>query len=1046
MSLIVRDYNPNDKEDAERVAAMFNDFDSAWPGGFTRGVPETADRIRERMLRMRRLAVLVADWDGELVGYCDLEAQEGQKEFAYVDLLGARARVHGKGVGKMLLREIIRRATALGYRQVTLHTWAGNTKAVPLYKKTGFHWVPETNVYMRNFIPTALTIPAGQVFFAQRDWYECHERELVVAPDDVTWKGMKVYPYRFHDGDDFLHLYFGLQGERLTGIETPDYALACIIPVEDAAAGETIPITWEMTPADGKPLEVALLTEADDGLEIGVQERLMVTRPLTLTRDLHISADAVPRPWGHPAHRVRSTLLVNGIPIVLETGVQVVRPIEIEYAGQGLFPGRSERIEVRLRSNLDRVISGTLAFDSHPAIVCEPAVQEFTLEPRLMTQCEFTIMAREAGVFPLTLRYAAGTVRGSRPVALRAFVGQEALASLDPVYDEQATLESPSLNVTINMREGKLQLHHPTRRQHLIDQGLAELGPPFVDGRLRPPLYDVRADFAPAGTKLTLTAPSQEIPGLTVERTVALLAGDVVRVDYRVVNTTDGALPAQIRLRTWPAQQGWMTVPTREGLLREPLKGWGEYPHGEVDMIAPGTTLAEGWMALEDEGLFSGMIWQPGPREDLSWSRMPNLTWDLGELGAHSSHTLPPLYLVAGSGDWRTVRDWWRRLIQPSGVHEENPPKPIRVLEVRCEPSPALLRSDVEETEIRLLNRRGKPLTGTLTLTSAKFHATPAEFTVPDTDRDRPFAAPIRIASPQAPTAGFLEAKIDSGPLTEKLRVPLVRLGSQGDMRVTEGENETLVVKNGLLTLRAAPRFLGSLYALERDGVNHLLSAYPEPRPFVFTNPWYGGIHPFLGWMGNPKLTRETFTGGPTERIGERSIRWQGVRAVCEPKHKDLRWLKLEVEYLTTPGSNVIALLSRWTNLSNARVHSPGDTGMAVWPQVGGTREHTVTHWQRHEEARTRRRTEFSAEGVSEKRVAVENSQTGDLLALVASGRRGYTYYEDFGAEGTHLMALTPLEFAPGEIKETLFWLVMSQDREQLDAYKEALSAIERLP
>jgi ribosomal protein S18 acetylase RimI-like enzyme len=1047
MALIVRDYDPNDSLDAERVAAMFNDFDSAWPGGFTRGAPETPEGIRQRMARLRRLAILVADWDGELVGYCDLEAQEGQKEFAYVDLLGARASVHGKGVGKMLLREIVRRATDLGYRQVTLHTWAGNTKAVPLYKKIGFHWEPETTVYMRNFMPTALTIAAGRQFFAGRDWYECHVRDIVIAPDDVTWKGMKVYPYRFRDGDRFLNLYFGAQGERLTGIETPEYSLACIIPVEDAPAGETAPITWEIAPGDGKPLEVALLTEADPGLEIAVQERFTVTAPMTLTRELRIAPDARPRPWREPAHRVRSTLLVNGTPVVLETGVKVVYPIDIEYDGQGLFPGRPERIEVRLRSNVDRPLSGQLALEAHPAIGCEPATQAFTLEPRLMTQCAFTITGREAGVFPLALRYEAGAVRGGRPVTFRVFAGQEALASIDPVHDETAVLESPSLRLTVAMRWGNLNLHHPTRGGHLLNQQIAELGPPFVDGRLRAPLYSVRIAAAPSGPRLVLTAPSQEMPGLTVERAVSLLAGDAVRVDYRILNTTDEALPAQLRVRTGPSQQGWLVAPTRDGLLREPLKGWGEYPQGETDVLALGATLAESWMACEDEGLFSGMLWHPGPQEDLRWSRLPNLLWDLGILPPHSSRELSPLYLVAGSGDWRQVRGWWRRLIQPSGtVHEEATPKPARVLEVRCEPSPALLRHDVEETSIALFSRRGKALTGALTLSGTAFTAQPAEFTLPATDRDRPFAAPMRIVSPAAPEAGFLEARVETGPLTERFRLPVVRLGAEGDVRLSEGDNGAFSVDNGLLTLRVAPRFLGSLYALERDGVNHLLSAYPESRPFVFTNPWYGGVHPFIGWMGDPRLTRETFTGGPAERVGERGLRWTGVRAVCEPQHKDLRWLRLEVEYLTTPGSNVVALVSRWTNRSSARMHSPGDLGMAAWPQIGGTREHTLLHWQRHEEARTRRRSDFSAEGVSEKGVAVENAQTGDMLILVATGRRSYAYYEDFGAEGAHLMALLPLTFAPGETKETLFWLALCRDREQLAAYRQALSSLERLP
>ena len=38
-------------------------------------------------------------------------------------------------------------------------------------------------------------------------------------------------------------------------------------------------------------------------------------------------------------------------------------------------------------------------------------------------------------------------------------------------------------------------------------------------------------------------------------------------------------------------------VPTHEGLLREPLRGGGNYPQGEIDVLATDARLAESWMA-----------------------------------------------------------------------------------------------------------------------------------------------------------------------------------------------------------------------------------------------------------------------------------------------------------------------------------------------------------------------------------------------------------------------------------------------------------------
>ena len=49
-----------------------------------------------------------------------------------------------------------------------LDTWPGNIKAVPLYKKTGYFWVPETDVHMENYVPLLLRLPVLATIYEQR--------------------------------------------------------------------------------------------------------------------------------------------------------------------------------------------------------------------------------------------------------------------------------------------------------------------------------------------------------------------------------------------------------------------------------------------------------------------------------------------------------------------------------------------------------------------------------------------------------------------------------------------------------------------------------------------------------------------------------------------------------------------------------------------------------------------------------------------------------------------------------------------------------------
>ena len=108
------------------------------------------------------------------------------------------------------------------------------------------------------------------------------------------------------------------------------------------------------------------------------------------------------------------------------------------------------------------------------------------------------------------------------------------------------------------------------------------------------------------------------------------------------------------------------------------------------------------------------------------------------------------------------MRAWWRRLIVRGETEEEAKPEPLRVLEVRTEPSPALLQSDQADVSISVLNRRGRSLTGTLTLTGDEFRAEPAEFALDAVDRDRPFTAAVNVKAPNAPSAGLLQAVLNA--------------------------------------------------------------------------------------------------------------------------------------------------------------------------------------------------------------------------------------------------------------------------------------------
>jgi len=105
------------------------------------GAPEPDDlRDRRKNLRQTRLPHLVATWRGEVVGYA--YAVLFRKRPAYRYTAKHSIYVHhdhlGRGVGRLLLQELIDACAAAGFRQMIGYIDADNAPSLRLDEKFGF--------------------------------------------------------------------------------------------------------------------------------------------------------------------------------------------------------------------------------------------------------------------------------------------------------------------------------------------------------------------------------------------------------------------------------------------------------------------------------------------------------------------------------------------------------------------------------------------------------------------------------------------------------------------------------------------------------------------------------------------------------------------------------------------------------------------------------------------------------------------------------------------------------------------------------------------
>ncbi|NJN81320.1 MAG: GNAT family N-acetyltransferase [Caldilineaceae bacterium] len=169
----IRPYAPVDNAG---LAVMWNESDDRWPGTFNGGVPMTEARVAEWMERevsLMRLVVQEKTTDA-IVGYGSLWEEKTRPDTCYVDLLNVHPGHQGRSLARRMLTDMVDWATEQGYDRMTIGTWSANLYAMPLYKKVGYFWVPDTQVFMESFVPAIRRLAIAQPFFAKHDWYRTY--------------------------------------------------------------------------------------------------------------------------------------------------------------------------------------------------------------------------------------------------------------------------------------------------------------------------------------------------------------------------------------------------------------------------------------------------------------------------------------------------------------------------------------------------------------------------------------------------------------------------------------------------------------------------------------------------------------------------------------------------------------------------------------------------------------------------------------------------------------------------------------------------------
>ena len=141
MSIIFRNIEKKDnKEIAELIRSVFREFGIARPG--TVYFDPTTDDLFTLFQRPGS-EYWIAEEDGKIIGGCGVYSTPGLPEgCAELVKLYLLASSRGKGIGWQLMEKTFESARRMEHKQLYLESLPELTKAISLYEKAGFKYIP----------------------------------------------------------------------------------------------------------------------------------------------------------------------------------------------------------------------------------------------------------------------------------------------------------------------------------------------------------------------------------------------------------------------------------------------------------------------------------------------------------------------------------------------------------------------------------------------------------------------------------------------------------------------------------------------------------------------------------------------------------------------------------------------------------------------------------------------------------------------------------------------------------------------------------------
>lgn len=889
-------------DDTERLADCLNEWSEgdSWGGSFG-NTKFTAERLLKEWFAINLTRRMVVDEKGILQGYCSVDEHWTDEDAMYVELLGVRPSQQKRGFGKGLLLLALETAILHGKRRLDLHTWAGNLRAVPVYKKTGFMWCPNTSVLMENFLPAIFNTTFFESFFIKNDWYKTRELIVSQSQDKFEIYGTKAYFYRFiQDDQNSLTVYVDRHAKELSGfsyiVNGKELSVHLIPNNHEAFLGiDSTSAELRITNQHDKPISIKGTLRSYKGIKTILPHSIEVDILPGMQKTFFIEVELNPDTEtyildSHPDKRTDSRFYANlsldGKDIQLAVGWVPKDTIQVTMSEPSAYFGRATEladIPVGFRNMMNRFFRGRVEITGE-GLPDPHKIEINSLESGDALETQVEIQRPElptAAAWRWKIQFYQQTADGESalPPIIRyvsCFTKPGVIAYVNP--HKAAIIENEQLRFEFDLKETN-ELKYITMRdigEFPFGTFAMGIGKPFPDEssefwRLDRPYEIIHRDI---GVSFKQTMKSiVEKPGLQVVRWINVDEGKpFISCYYEMTNTS--AIPIEnLAIRHWSP---WRTPNICLGTYILPLKtGWyiSDDPefNDSYDFPLVASEYAEPWLAKENKlGVGCGLIWDSDQVDSIRGNPFSGPMIDTKSYTLHPGETikLGCFTWVFGKSIAHLTRNIWinefngKKAIQEE--YSETADYGTSLLEVQCGqdlavpdlskcPLPSLNWLDVDSgifpIKVLYQARRETPIEIQIDVESDLWGSSVEWKLNLDYGIDRhnqkeiPINKLINFQNAHIFTfKGVIHLPYTSRPFSGAV----IPYKSSGNVTLEKNDDRWLF-SNNFLSFQTSPTHGASLFSANFcDNKEYFFSRFPNRESFVWFKRFLGGFHPFV--------------------------------------------------------------------------------------------------------------------------------------------------------------------------------------------------------